>query len=440
MNANTLYIKARHAILLSTLCLTGNAIADDVLSLARELLQESKASEAYALLSPLESSRAGEKDFDYLLGVASLESGQPNEAIFALERAVASDPLFGGARMDLGRAFFSVNDYAQAAYQFETVLNLSPPENVVAWSRQYLQKIDNMKRRQAVDKQLSVEWITGYDDNVNNSTYHDTFTTPLVTFTLNDTARAKAAYFAAEKVAADVTYAPNRRTQWAIGGNSYFFQFKNASNFNSVSATAFTQWKYNTSERSATIAFARSQTYMGFDLNNFSTQVHGEYRHHVNSSTSVTSFAGLSRVRYPGKYALRDYNRFHIGSGVIGRINVPNPIIINAAVVASQDDTLIDTSVWKNDAYAVQFNSFFMMTNKQSISSGLQLQKSQYREEFLGIARRDYQANASLKYSAGIGKFWAFEPNANYVKNRSSVDLFDYDKFSAALAIKRVLL
>ena len=44
--------------------------------------------------------------FDYLLGVAALDNGYISEAIFSLRRAIAVEPGFSGARMELARAYF----------------------------------------------------------------------------------------------------------------------------------------------------------------------------------------------------------------------------------------------------------------------------------------------------------------------------------------------
>ena len=53
---------------LATLWLGAAFAADEPVTTARNLLDQKKAAEAYALLEPLEGKRAGEPDFDYWLG------------------------------------------------------------------------------------------------------------------------------------------------------------------------------------------------------------------------------------------------------------------------------------------------------------------------------------------------------------------------------------
>ncbi len=60
------------------------AFADAVTDRAKRLMQQKNAPAAYELLAPLESQRAGDPEYDYLLGIAALDSGQRERAIFAL--------------------------------------------------------------------------------------------------------------------------------------------------------------------------------------------------------------------------------------------------------------------------------------------------------------------------------------------------------------------
>src|SRR5262245_24518356 len=79
--------------------LVPSADLSPVVSDAKNLLDQGKASEAYELLSQHEVELAGTADFDYLFGLAALDSRHPKEAAFALERVVAAQPEFLGARL-----------------------------------------------------------------------------------------------------------------------------------------------------------------------------------------------------------------------------------------------------------------------------------------------------------------------------------------------------
>ncbi|MBI5436409.1 MAG: hypothetical protein HY937_04805 [Nitrosomonadales bacterium] len=76
--------------MVALLLLSGSVLAaeDGLLAQADKLLKGGKAKEAYVLLEPHQSELAGDQNYDYLLGIAALDSGKPNEAIFALERVL----------------------------------------------------------------------------------------------------------------------------------------------------------------------------------------------------------------------------------------------------------------------------------------------------------------------------------------------------------------
>ena len=80
----------RATLLAVFLFVSANALSQDAtLERARGLIQSNEGGAAYALLAPLEQQRAGEPDYDYLLGIAAMDAQQYTRAVFALERVLA---------------------------------------------------------------------------------------------------------------------------------------------------------------------------------------------------------------------------------------------------------------------------------------------------------------------------------------------------------------
>ena len=77
-------------------------------------LTSGDAEGAYRELLQLEERFAGTPEFDYLLGLAALESGRPDAATFAFERALTVDPNFFGARLDMARAYYALQSGSRA--------------------------------------------------------------------------------------------------------------------------------------------------------------------------------------------------------------------------------------------------------------------------------------------------------------------------------------
>ena len=98
----------------------GQAFADDVdLKKAREFIDGGKSAEAYSMLAPQEELLSGDQDFDYLLALAALDSGQLEKSITIFDRILAVNPKFAGARVDLARAYFALGSLDLARQEFD---------------------------------------------------------------------------------------------------------------------------------------------------------------------------------------------------------------------------------------------------------------------------------------------------------------------------------
>ena len=91
------------------------------------LLKAGRFEQAYREAKTHELERAGDPQFDYLLGLAALQSGRPGEASLALERVVAVSPDFAGAELDLARARFELGQLSEARETLEGLKARRPP-------------------------------------------------------------------------------------------------------------------------------------------------------------------------------------------------------------------------------------------------------------------------------------------------------------------------
>jgi outer membrane protein len=134
------------------------------------LIKRGKPDHAYKMLEPFEFEHSGETRFDYLIGIAALDSGKPDRATLALERVLAVDPDFVAARLDLARAYYQLGDLLRAKTEFTVILKQSPSLAARFTIQKYLDEI----AARAAGKQARfagyVEGVVGYDSNVNNST------------------------------------------------------------------------------------------------------------------------------------------------------------------------------------------------------------------------------------------------------------------------------
>ena len=81
---------------------------------------------ALELLLPLEGDRAGNLEYDYLLGLAALDAGDAQQAVFALERVLAVNPDYQQARAEIARAYVELGERENAKRELQNVLASNP--------------------------------------------------------------------------------------------------------------------------------------------------------------------------------------------------------------------------------------------------------------------------------------------------------------------------
>lgn len=147
------------------------------------LLASQQYQQAYDLGNAVLADWEGDPEFDYVYGLAALESGNTNESVFVLERVAATSPNAGLrslARLDLARAYFVTNNLDASENLFNTVLASNPPANVQQNIAVFLQLIES--RRNA--RQPTINWTLsssiGSDSNANSATSNGLIDTPLI--------------------------------------------------------------------------------------------------------------------------------------------------------------------------------------------------------------------------------------------------------------------
>ena len=223
------------ALLLSASVFANPALLRD----AQQLLAASNPKQAYMILVAQQDQLSGNVEFDYLLGVAALESGKTDEAIIAFERVLQIDPKNAGARLDLARAYFNHGsmDLAQANF-LELKASNPPPAAQVAIER-YLSAIRERRAQTANVFSAWGETALGYDSNITGvpsdftSAVASAFNLTGVNPTGNSIKR-KAPYLAAA-VGADYSYA--LKAGWAafVGGEVRGRAYRHEGDFKSIS-------------------------------------------------------------------------------------------------------------------------------------------------------------------------------------------------------------
>ncbi len=134
-----------------------------------KLIQQKQFQLAYDLAKNIRAQNEGEPRFDYLYGFSALQTGDFNEAIFALDRVTVTLPNVIRPRLELARAYLKLNNKSAALKEFNDVLSLSPPPPVRENIQGYIAELNSDPSTTVsgvVVKKLAT-FALGYDDNIN---------------------------------------------------------------------------------------------------------------------------------------------------------------------------------------------------------------------------------------------------------------------------------
>ena len=162
-------MRSRYLGLAIALSAAAPVFADDVLQQADTLIRQQQAAQAYDLLAPLEDDRAGDPKYDYLLGVALLETGDASRAIFAFERCLAVEPNNGPCRVQMARTHLAIGETPEARAELQTIKDYNPPPEVQRLVSQYLGAVDTVEKRQKRNVSAYAQLGAGYDSNLNSA-------------------------------------------------------------------------------------------------------------------------------------------------------------------------------------------------------------------------------------------------------------------------------
>lgn len=152
------FLSAWFALLVSiALALSSTAAVAGVPEDIKTLIEQGRSAEAYALGLQHED-MLGQPLFDYYFGIAAVEAGRMTVGVLALERFMLQDPTNDLARLELGRAYYLIGDYARAVREFDAVLAKSPPLSVQITIRRLIASMRDRNSR-AISGSLFGRWL-----------------------------------------------------------------------------------------------------------------------------------------------------------------------------------------------------------------------------------------------------------------------------------------
>lgn len=432
------FVNARRIALAAMLTITSAIVAEplptEVINQGRTLVATGQAIKAYQYLLQFESSYAGIPEYDYLLGVAAADSGNANYAVLALQRSVAVNPRFVGARLDLGRSYFLLKQYDDARNEFTSTLSYNPPDTTRKLIDRYLDLIDKQQDSGGeFDLSFRAGGAAGSDNNANSAT-----SATFANFTI--TPQTPSLFYSATS-GGSLRYIAN--PQWIVSGDAQYTQRNNLSasfvNYKQLetglNVQHFTEKDYV--KMDATVARVdiggALVSYNGF-VSYFS-----RHKHIYNNSFNYMARGGT--VRYAGEDKSRDIYQFMLGGGYATELPSSMPLTTTTTFILGRISPIVSTSPVGNFLTGVRVHSDWAIFQRFHAFIGGGTMLTQYDKKFFGESRYDGKVDAMAGLLLLPFKGWSLQPQATYAFNKSTVSspIFDFSRLEYSMSLNATI-
>lgn len=394
------------------------------------------------MLAPHEGRLAGDPQYDFLLGVAALESGRPNLATLILERVVALNPGHVAARLEMARGYFALRDYERAEREFNAVLKTDPPPEVRTLAARYLER---MGARGAEDWHLSgyVELALGRDTNVNAATAQGSVFLPGfgVEFVPGPLSTRQADAFAALGAGLELAkplaggrtllagMAAKRRAHGDLGA------------FDSITADVHVGLDTRLDEDdSARFSLAHNVYRLDEPTHRRIQSASAEWTRQFRPRLRGSLLFNGHRIRYaPEELAANSSNLFVVGAMLEQAPAAERGTLATGGIYAGLDEATAEREDGDRRLLAASLALQRRLWGRVDGYASLLLSRNEYDRRNLSFAdtRRDRQIEASIGLSWRFAKHWSLRPQLAYTRNRSNLALHDYRRAEALVALRR---
>ena len=418
--------------------LAQDALLDD----ARSRLAVGDAVGAYALLSPAEEERAGEPDFDYLLGIAALDSGQATLAVFALERVVSVQPDNVLARAELARAYTTLREFESARDELNIVRSSSVPDEAKAQVERFLGAVESAISRSKTQIRGYLAMGGGYDSNVNAASSDTAVALPAfggAVFLVSANAVGRGDQFLDVQGGASVrhTLQPDLAVNAGLDVHSYMLSDRNE--FSTKSFSAFTGVDYQRNDYVYSAVLQGEHFRVDTDAFRNAVGVLGQVRGPVDDVSQFTAYVQATRLTYPSQ-SLREANRYTVGGAYSRALSGDySPVVYAGAYVGTEDETHSGVPWLGHKFVGARAGIGLDATHDLYLTlSGSVEYRSYGGQDPLFLKSRDdviYSLRLAGDYRPAA--YWTVTPAIQLIHDDSNISLYEYDRHVVGVTVRR---
>ena len=423
---------------------------DDAVERAKRLLAAGNPKEAYSELSKVQDKLSGTPEFDYLLGVASLDSGRIDDAIIAFERVLALIPNHAGAQMDLARAYYTAGSYDLAEAAFIKLRDSNPPPAAQQAISRYLDAIQQRKHQTQPGFAGYGELGLGYDSNITGvpadfgAAAQQSFNLVGIQATGNSVKRD--AFFAQGGVGGEYFHPLSAGWSLFAGGDLRGRAYRHETDFNLVGAEVRAGGALNHGQDQYRVTanfapFWQKGAAPGDPQPTNDRRMGGvalDWRHALDTKTQVGVGLQFNAIRFP-RNEIEDFDQVYLSANWLHSFERTGVPLLYLTGFVTEDRARNDFfngvsgNVNKSKNLAgIRSYAQYSLTPKVQIFNGLGIIYRRDRDDF--ARSTEVQKGHDVYGEASLGVAWQFREKCGlrvqyaYSRNASNIDIYDFDR------------
>jgi len=426
-------------VLLATF--SGMVKADALTDQAKALLDQGKGAAAYELLIKEEPARAGNPDYDLLLGLAALDAGHNTNAIFALERVLAVQPENARARAEIARAYLAVGETKTARREFETVKTQPVPEAVKATIDRVLAAIERIEEQGKTVVHSFVEFTYGHDTNVNAGPSGSQVAVPAfggLVFTLGANNVALHDDFTAYTAGASL------RTPLAKGLDltAGFTATKRINGtydvFDTGSADGNIGVVYTQDQDVFSLGYQNGTFYVDNNRYRDSNGFTGQWQRNFDDRTQGSVFVQYGWLRYPFQM-VRDADRTVYGFNLAHALGDRKTLFFGGLYAGDEKETQSGVPQWGHRLWGARGGVQYQFRDDVSAFANVSYESDPYGgpDPFFLTSRKDDLTNLGIGVAWNLADKWRLTPQYTYTRNGSNIPINAYKREMVSVSLRR---
>ena len=417
---------------------SGAALCDELTDRAKQLLEQRRAREAYELLLPHESERAGDVEYDYLLGIAANDAGEAERAVFALERVLALQPQNHLARAEIARAYLALGERDAARREFETVRGQPIPEAAKASIERFLAAI---RAADTTRVEGFIEFGAGYDSNVNSATSAAQVALPGfggAIATLDPLTTRRGDSFGALAGGINVTHKLSQ--VWALVGNATGSArlYPHEDQFDQMTLDASLGARWSRGSDAITLGGQLQSFQLDYARYREVAGAVAQWQHSYDDNRQISLFGQHARIRYPTQ-SIRDADRDVLGIAYGRAFTVRYaPVLFGSAYAGRERQLASEVPNVGYDLWGVRVGAQLSFGRGWGVFASAAYEERDYGgpEPVFLETRRDRQTDLGIGVSYLLRAHTTVIAQVAYTDNRSTIPISQFDRTVAGISMR----